>query len=816
MSIRTKLIIVFSSIILLIGAGLFFYLDSYLRSVFAAETKKGLRSVAEASEGSYFIFTENMKTRTVDWSSDIYVRDAMEKITTPGASVAEKKRLAGQLRDYFLEEKMPYDHSVIIVDILDENGIVVVSSRPDRIGVNEGEEKKRELGVVRWSEAIKGGFSETFITNVAVEEDESDKGMIHVTARIFSFQKDSSGMPAPLPAVMLLHFEKADELSSILRGEWQEKSGALTGKFFNSVYKSGEVYLVSKDGFILTYPAKGKENLVLSKKVSQFLTDSCFKEEREIAEEYLNYDGIKVLGATMCIKRDNTILTVEVPSSEAFAPLGKIRQNLIIGFLLALSLVILGGFLFGSTILRPLQSIVDAAKHTSLNKFSQRVAVRSKDEIGYLAGVFNEMLNRVEIFQIEAETKTKELAEQVVGTEKQNKSLEDGKKAMLNILEDARQLELGLQSERDKSISIIASISEGLFVVDGNYKIIIMNPAAEKLFGMKAQECLGKNPMDIISVFKGDERLTPEQRPVTRTLKKGESVIIGIEENFYFQMPSGKRFPVTIATSPIKTKELTGAVIVFRDITDDKLLDEAKSSFISIASHQLRTPLTSVRWYSEMLLDEDMGPLNKDQKEFASQVHQGALRLFQTIDTLLALSRLESGKLQQDFIKINIKSFVEGILKDLGPLLQEKKLNLTLDIPSDLPNVLMDRFMFREVLTNLVANSIRYTNMEGSIKLSFKKDGLSSPGGKTSEDQILFSVSDDGIGISDEDKDKIFARFYRAQNAVRKVPDGSGLGLSLVKSFVEKWGGRIWFESKLGEGTTFYFTIPAKSVLKGE
>ena len=516
----------------------------------------------------------------------------------------------------------------------------------------------------------------------------------------------------------------------------------------------------------------------------------------------------------MCIKRDNVILAVEVPTEEVFAPLGEIRQNIIIGFLFAIILTILSSILLSRKILDPLQGIVDAAKDVSLGKFITRAKVKSKDEIGYLAGIFNKMLDRIEVFQIEAETKTKELVGQAATTEKQNKSLEDGKKAMLNILEDARALESSLQSERDKSVSIIASISEGLFVVDGNYKIILMNPVAEKLFGCKLKECLGKDSRDIISIFKGDEELKAEDRPVTKTIEKGENIIVGLEDNFYFQILSGRRFPVAIATSPIKTKELTGAVIVFRDITNEKLLDEAKSSFISIASHQLRTPLTSVRWYSEMLMDEDMGPLNKDQKEFASQVHEGALRLFQTIDTLLALSRIESGKIADDPVKIDLKPFVEGISKDLEPLLKEKNLSLSLDMSSDTPNILIDRFMFREAITNLIANSIRYTDIGGKIKVSFKKDGLSSPNGGKDESQILCSVSDNGIGIPDEDKDKIFARFYRANNAMRKVPDGSGLGLSLVKSFVEKWGGRIWFESKLGEGTTFYFTIPEKCVLK--
>lgn len=804
MSIRTKIILTFSIITLLIGVFLSTYLNSYLRSTFAQEIKDHLRSVAEISEGSYFVFTENIKTRTIDWSSDGYIRKTAEKITDAAGPSAEKDKLARELSSYLKEEKIIYDPTVIIIDILDKNGVVIASSRKDRIGVDEGEEERR-FGAVRFSEAVKSNFGEAFVTSVVEEEDESDKGMTHVTARIFSTRKNADGSLAPLPLVLLLHFSKTEELSDMLSGRWQEKVGALTGKFFGSIYKNREIYLIDRNGFILTLPGPGKGNLVLVKKVSEFLSASCFKEGKEINEEYLNYDGVNVLGATMCIKRDSVILAVEVPSDEVFAPLEKIRQNLIIGFLLAIILTILSSILFSRRLLGPLKNIVDAAKSVSLGKFNTRAKIRPKDEIGYLAEAFNKMVDRIEVFQIEAETKTKELAEQAASREKQNKSLEDGKKAMLNILEDARALESGLQSERDKSVSIITSISEGLYVVDGNYKIILMNPATERLFGCKLKECLGKDPRDVISIFKGDELLSGENRPITRTIKNGESVTVGIEDNFYFQTPSGRRFPVTMTTSPVKTKELTGAVIVFRDITDDKLLDEAKSSFISIASHQLRTPLTSVRWYSEMLMDEDMGPLNKDQKEFASQVHESALRLFQTIDTLLALSRFESGKLQEDPIKIDLKLFMDGILKDLGPLLREKNLSLSLDLLPDVPNILIDRFMFREAVTNLIANSIRYTNIGGKIKVSFKNES----------GQILCSVSDNGIGIPDEDKDKIFARFYRANNAIRKVPDGSGLGLSLVKSFVEKWGGRIWFESKPGEGTTFYFTILAKNVFKG-
>lgn len=551
-------------------------------------------------------------------------------------------------------------------------------------------------------------------------------------------------------------FGAAGEIIGVLSAEFSVQP---LFKDFSAESSGNErIYVVDKDGLLISHPDSSLvlKNTNLSDRL--IVKDTINKRGVITANNdiytYKNEDGVMVLSAGGYFDNPDLVVVYEEPRDAAFSEMRRIEIFFVIAFLF----------------------------------------------IGSMTLVLRRAIARVERARKDLENS---LAEQ---------------KKLLNIVEKSKEeLEIvnsNLQSERDKSVAIITSVSEGLYVVDGNYKIILMNPAAERLFGCKLKECLGKDPRDIISTFKGDELLSNENRPITRTIKNGENVTIGIEDNFYFQIPSGRRFPVTMTTSPIKTKELTGAVVVFRDITDDKLLDEAKSSFISIASHQLRTPLTSVRWYSEMLMDEDMGALNKDQKEFASQVHEGALRLFQTIDTLLALSRLESGKLQEDPVKIDLKLFMEGILKDLEPLLKEKNLSLSLDLPPDVPNILIDRFMFREAVTNLIANSIRYTNIGGKIKVSLKKDGPSSPGGKKDEGQILCSVSDNGIGIPDEDKDKIFARFYRAQNAMRKVPDGSGLGLSLVKSFVEKWGGRIWFESKLGEGTTFYLTIPAKNVLK--
>ncbi|MFZ2831828.1 MAG: HAMP domain-containing sensor histidine kinase, partial [Minisyncoccia bacterium] len=244
-----------------------------------------------------------------------------------------------------------------------------------------------------------------------------------------------------------------------------------------------------------------------------------------------------------------------------------------------------------------------------------------------------------------------------------------------------------------------------------------------------------------------------------------------------------------------------GVVIIIRDVTADRELDEAKSGFISVASHQLRTPLTSIRWYSEMLLAEDTGPLNESQKDFMREIHGGAERLYQTVDLLLGISRVESGKMKSEKIAINLGEFTEGITKELRSQMNVK--NLVLSVvppPGDGVIVTLDPITLRQVVLNLVSNAIRYTNAQGFVEIKWwwGDDGK----------EIIYMVHDNGIGIPDSEHSHMFSKFFRAENARAQVPDGSGLGLALVKDLVESWGGKIWYDSREGSHTTFFFTIP--------
>lgn len=420
-------------------------------------------------------------------------------------------------------------------------------------------------------------------------------------------------------------------------------------------------------------------------------------------------------------------------------------------------------------VIKPVVKLDNAAKEIGKGNLIKQLASKSKDEIGKLTRDFDSMRSSLKI------------------------ALEN------------------LKEERDLSQAIISSMGEGLFVVDKDNKIILLNLAAEKMLGVPFKKAEGRNIMDIFEIFKGDKNLLPEEKPLTKTIKTGQSIAADLNDNYYFQTASGKKISVALATAPLIGNGITGAVVVFKDITEEKKLGETKDSFISIASHQLRTPLTAIRWFSEMLISGDAGELTKDQKDFVDQIYRGVLRLTDLIGTLLSLARIEGGRVKVEPILINLVSFSKGIISEVNPFLKEKKLTAEL-IESNkiIPEIFLDPSLLRQVILNLVSNSIRYTNEKGKIEINIEPK----------ENHVIYSVKDNGIGVPDSQKDKIFEKFFRAENALAKVPEGTGLGLNFIKSIIEMWQGKIWFETEEGKGSVFYFSIPfagmkAKSGEKG-
>ncbi|OGZ03889.1 MAG: hypothetical protein A2648_00590 [Candidatus Lloydbacteria bacterium RIFCSPHIGHO2_01_FULL_41_20] len=228
-------------------------------------------------------------------------------------------------------------------------------------------------------------------------------------------------------------------------------------------------------------------------------------------------------------------------------------------------------------------------------------------------------------------------------------------------------------------------------------------------------------------------------------------------------------------------------------------LDKAKSEFISVAAHQLRTPLSAIKWILSLLIDEDAKNLTPEQRSLIMKGYESNERIINLINEMLVVTRIESGKIQYNFISMHIEDLIDSVLIDFAGQAHVRRIKLVFEKPSSpLPYVKADPEKMRSVIQNLIENAIHYTKDGGKITISVLVEN----------NFVRVLVKDDGIGIPVHQHSSIFIKFFRADNAVKYQTDGSGLGLFVAKSIIEKQGGQIGFESALDKGSTFYFTIP--------
>jgi signal transduction histidine kinase len=255
------------------------------------------------------------------------------------------------------------------------------------------------------------------------------------------------------------------------------------------------------------------------------------------------------------------------------------------------------------------------------------------------------------------------------------------------------------------------------------------------------------------------------------------------------------------------TKEFdqSAKLLVRRDLqlsgANEKLtqLDQMKSEIISIVAHQLRTPLSAIKWTLKILIDEDVGKINPEQRELLEKGFESNERMIGLVNDVLAVDRLESGKLKYEFVPVQFEEIVQDMIHNLLPLATQNNIRVEFSSPEQLlPKIKIDPDKMHDVLQNLIDNAIKYTKSGGVVAVGVAMDG----------NLLHFWVKDNGIGIPEEEKEKIFSRFFRAGNAVRTKTDGSGLGLFIAQSVVKRHGGEVWFESVVDVGTTFHVTLP--------
>ncbi len=348
-----------------------------------------------------------------------------------------------------------------------------------------------------------------------------------------------------------------------------------------------------------------------------------------------------------------------------------------------------------------------------------------------------------------------------------------------------------ISRETDYLNAVLKGMGEGVLVVDESGKIILANDALKRLLFLPPDVSY-RRPLEIIRNARLEEA-------IRETLQKGDN--LSFELNL--PLPVGKTFEVNIVKIPSTEKSdeekegFRGVIAVFHEITRLKELEKIRQDFVANVSHELRTPLSAIKGYAETLLEE--GLKSDVAQKFLQIIKKHSDRLEKIVDDLLLLSKIESQEFQWNKDSIFVSDLISGVLEFLRDSFEKK--NVTVSIPNFPSNIKVygDRQYLEQVLFNLLDNAIKYGRENGMIKISvLERD----------DKEVEISVTDDGMGISQEDISRIFERFYRVDKGRSRELGGTGLGLSIVKHIVQAHGGRVWVESTLGKGSTFHFTLP--------
>jgi PAS domain S-box-containing protein len=372
---------------------------------------------------------------------------------------------------------------------------------------------------------------------------------------------------------------------------------------------------------------------------------------------------------------------------------------------------------------------------------------------------------------------------------------------------EKNRLERTIREERDRLDAILRSMAEAVLVTDANYRLILMNRAAEELVGIPRQELIG---MDLDSIT----------LPITRAdLDRQLSHAPAAEGPYSRARAWGSRMlDVVITTLSDARGRPAGTVSLVRDVTELMRVDQMKSEFISLVSHELRTPLTSVKGYTDLILAGDAGSVNAEQQEFLGIVKANIDHLILMVNDLLDISRIEAGRIKLLPGSVELTPLVGEIIRSMRPQWEAKSQIVSAELPKTLAPLFADRDRLSQILGNLLSNAQKYSPSHTRIRI-LVNEAQANRVTASSPDLIMrrapmlaISVEDQGIGIEVEDQQKLFSRFHRVDNSLTREIGGTGLGLAITKSFVEMHGGRVWVESPLDpvtrRGSRFTFTIP--------
>lgn len=365
-----------------------------------------------------------------------------------------------------------------------------------------------------------------------------------------------------------------------------------------------------------------------------------------------------------------------------------------------------------------------------------------------------------------------------------------------------RALERSLRAERESRARIRAiadGVDEGLALVSPDRRILDVNRRFVELFAAPQERLAGQRLEDVRTLF---DQVFADAATIYELALASSADTSHSDSRLVAQTWPEARELQLYSTPVGDDGGYLGRLFVFRDVTREREVDRMKTEFVSLVSHELRTPLTSIKGFTEMVLDGDAGEINEEVEEYLGIVHSNADRLVALVNDLLDLSRIESGRIQLKAEPVDLSQLIKVVVATMQPKVQEKEQRLAVSVDPAAANVVGDRDKLVQVLTNYVSNAHKYTQDGGAIRIEVsRQDGLAR-----------VAVSDNGHGIAPQDQVRLFTRFYRVDNDMTRDVGGTGLGLSIVKQLIELQGGQVGVHSALGEGSTFWFTVPLAEV----
>ena len=499
--------------------------------------------------------------------------------------------------------------------------------------------------------------------------------------------------------------------------------------------RTGSIYIVDKAGRIIFH--NNKTRAINFEDVSEEpIVREAILRAGVGSQEFISKNGIEMIGAFAPAKKLGWSVIFQQTKKEAYSFVYKMRNTATVIIFAVLFLSIFISYILAGSLSKPILKVIDVSKNVAAGDFTEKVVIKSRDEMSDLAVNFNHMITELSQYT---------------------------------------------KMQADKLSAIVYSINDGLVLTDENNKIVLMNNRASEILGVP------RDTKESLFYIVKNETLVSAMKQVYEKPEKVLEIDLSHARPFFVSVAT------QIITDPDKRK-IVGIIFIMRDITGIKEVEKMKEDFFHGITHDLRNPLTSMLGFLKFLLDGSVGPINEKQKHFLDIVNKSSNRLLGMINNILDIAKLEVGKMELSLIRFDIKNLAERVCNSMMSKAIEGRIELTcLQIPSI--TISADEELIERVLINLVGNAIKYTSSGGKVTISAKEQGT----------YVQIAVIDTGEGIPPEYLDRIFDKFQQVTGRVR---GGTGIGLTITKYIVEAHFGKIWVESKLGEGSKFIFSIP--------